>query len=172
MHHYIQRYLSKIVFDPKVVYIRILHFEEISFPVSCRQCSHEIVKIFTFVLVGIHRGVERTKAILHGNYFWVGMNRDLKEYLEKCCLTRVFPEDKKQKSQEDKLAKFAEYFMMDMNPANVSFSPGFKISDTYTNCLFCFLPYHHSSPLIFFDTLILLGEVFNNDHYVIFCVLS
>lgn len=72
---------------------------------------------------GIHRGVERTKAILHGNYFWVGMNRDLKEYLEKCCLTRVFPEDKKQKSQEDKLAKFAEYFMMDMNPANAVEDP-------------------------------------------------
>lgn len=93
------------------------------------------------------------------------MNRDLKEYLEKCCLTRVFPEDKKQKSQEDKLAKFAEYFMMDMNPANVSFLIGFKIFDTYTNWLFCFLLYHLATHhLIFFDTLILLGEVFNEAH--------
>ncbi|XP_014777496.1 uncharacterized protein LOC106874323 [Octopus bimaculoides] len=65
---------------------------------------------------GIHRGVERTKELLHGSYYWIGMNRDLKEFLDKCCLTRVFPEDKKLKSQEEKLSKFAEFFQMDISP--------------------------------------------------------
>lgn len=84
--------------------------------------SAEKQKILTEIHIlrtGIHRGVERTKSILQGSYYWVGINRDLKEFLEKCCLARVFPEkEKTPKSQEDKLAKFAEYFQMDLNQLN------------------------------------------------------